>query len=56
MKVSWLLLLPASLRLALVQGVRDKTEYGSQFDANGLGQEVLESLCPEYGRYALHFQ
>ena len=56
MKLSQLLLLPACLRLAAVQAVDEERQYGGHFSANGLGQEILESLCPEYQRYALHYQ
>ena len=56
MKLAQLLLLPAYVRLALIQAAEPELEYGGHFDASGLGQEVLESLCPEYQRFALHHQ
>ena len=46
-------LVPVATRLHCLVAASNG-EYGAQFESNGLGQEVLESLCPDYTRYALH--
>ncbi|RMZ76703.1 hypothetical protein DV737_g4685, partial [Chaetothyriales sp. CBS 132003] len=50
MKLGQLLLLPACVRIALVQA----SEAG-QLDLPLLSEEVLEALCPEYTQYALGY-
>ena len=52
MKLNTLLCLPAWLRLACVHAA-EPSEYESVFAGNGLDQETLQMICPDYTRHAV---
>lgn len=52
MKLDILLSLPAWLRLACVHAA-EPSEYESVFAGNGLDQETLQMICPDYTRHAV---